>query len=320
MTIKNFTSEYIKAVEALAAENYAEERAAVPSLPLTPIPSLADFAENDNGAAAFGDNGELLGYLCAWGPFDGAFDTPAKGMYSPCYAHGAVKENRSKILRRLYQYAAEKWVKAGAYSHAITLYAHDEEAINAFFINGFGLRCMDLMRGLDSIYAPEDKNIFEFERKNISYRPLTNAEIPLLRPMRRALSDHLGKSPCFMVSSDDDYNSWLIRAEKRDTKLYAAFNGDIPVAFVEISDEGESFAANCEGTANICGAYCLPEYRGGGLFASLLNFTVEALKESGAKRLGVDCESINPNAYGFWTKYFDAYTYSVVRRIDEISL
>ena len=34
-------------------------------------------------------------------------------------------------------------------------------------------------------------------------------------------------------------------------------------------------------------------------------------------RLGVDCESMNPTALGFWSKYFDAYTHSVVRRIDE---
>jgi hypothetical protein len=34
-------------------------------------------------------------------------------------------------------------------------------------------------------------------------------------------------------------------------------------------------------------------------------------------RLGVDFESLNPTAYGFWLKYFDAYTHSVVRRIDE---
>ena len=33
--------------------------------------------------------------------------------------------------------------------------------------------------------------------------------------------------------------------------------------------------------------------------------------------LGVDFESINPSAYGFWSKDFNAYTYGVVRRIDE---
>ena len=38
---------------------------------------------------------------------------------------------------------------------------------------------------------------------------------------------------------------------------------------------------------------------------------------AGYKYIGVDFESINPPAYGFWLKYFTAYTHSVVRRIDE---
>ena len=41
------------------------------------------------------------------------------------------------------------------------------------------------------------------------------------------------------------------------------------------------------------------------------------LKTQGYTRLGVDFESINQTAYGFWLKHFDAYTNSVVRRIDE---
>jgi hypothetical protein len=44
---------------------------------------------------------------------------------------------------------------------------------------------------------------------------------------------------------------------------------------------------------------------------------IQDLKTKGYTRLGVDFESINPMAYGFWLKYFDAYTHSLVRRIDE---
>jgi len=44
---------------------------------------------------------------------------------------------------------------------------------------------------------------------------------------------------------------------------------------------------------------------------------IQKLKIKCYSRLGVDFESINPTAWGFWLKYFDAYTHSVVRRIDE---
>ena len=33
--------------------------------------------------------------------------------------------------------------------------------------------------------------------------------------------------------------------------------------------------------------------------------------------LGVDYETFNATAHGYWTKYFTTYTHSVVRRIDE---
>jgi len=49
----------------------------------------------------------------------------------------------------------------------------------------------------------------------------------------------------------------------------------------------------------------------------MLNLLLKKLKTQGYTRLGVDFESINPTAYGFWLKHFTAYTYSVVRRIDE---
>lgn len=41
------------------------------------------------------------------------------------------------------------------------------------------------------------------------------------------------------------------------------------------------------------------------------------MKNDGIKRIGVDCETINPTAFRFWGKYFDSYTYSFIRRIDE---
>ena len=68
---------------------------------------------------------------------------------------------------------------------------------------------------------------------------------------------------------------------------------------------------------NICGAYCMPEYRGTGVAQSVLEEVIRVLGSEGYIRLGVDCESFNPTAVGFWSKYFQAYTHSVVRRIDE---
>jgi GNAT superfamily N-acetyltransferase len=71
---------------------------------------------------------------------------------------------------------------------------------------------------------------------------------------------------------------------------------------------------------NICGAFCLPVYRGKGIMQGLLNHVITQLKVDKVNSLGVDFESFNLSASGFWLKHFTAYIYSVTRRIDECAL
>ena len=66
---------------------------------------------------------------------------------------------------------------------------------------------------------------------------------------------------------------------------------------------------------NICGA-CMLQYHEV-VYTELLAFLLQTLKAEGYTRLGVDFESFNPTARGFWLRYFTPYTYSVARRIDE---
>lgn len=84
--------------------------------------------------------------------------------------------------------------------------------------------------------------------------------------------------------------------------------------------EGETFACETPDMMNICGAYCMPEYRGTGVYQELLAYLINVLKEEGYTRLGVDFESFNLTARGFWLKFFTPYTNSLVRRVDVSSL
>ena len=61
----------------------------------------------------------------------------------------------------------------------------------------------------------------------------------------------------------------------------------------------------------------MPGHRGSGVYDSLLAFVIDTLKHEDYKRLGVDCETLNPTALRFWGKYFSVYTYGLIRRIDE---
>ena len=130
MKIVDFTLAHIPAAHSLALTCYQEERRYVPELPaMQDVPNLPEFAQTGMGVAAL-EGERLLGFLCGTAPFEHAFgSTDCTGVFSPMGAHGAVPEGRERIYGAMYQRAAEKWVRAGAVSHGICLYAHDEAAI-----------------------------------------------------------------------------------------------------------------------------------------------------------------------------------------------
>lgn len=308
MEIIDFNKEMIEQAYRLIREDYLEEKAIVTVLPDEPkLPPLKLLAENGLSVAAV-EAGKLLGFLGAYGPWRPVFCTSdVCGVFSPLHAHAVQKENRVKIWRRLYQAAGEKWAAAGAQSHAITLYTHDREAQEALYMYGFGVRCMDLIRPMMEIGVGSDWVCYE----------LPDARKKELTPLRRELALHLAKSPCFMEHDPKRLEKWLREKEATDVRTFVAEHDGRILAYIEAAAEGENFACDGPGTMNICGAYCLPEFRGTGAAQAVLEKMISTFREEGFSRLGVDCESFNPTAFVFWRKYFDAYTYSVVRRIDE---
>lgn len=279
---------------------------------ITQMPDLNEFVSNGLGVAAF-ENDIMVGFLCCYSPWKDAFGSTAKGTFSPIHAHGAIKENRGMIYKKLYEAAAKKWVENKITYHAIGLYAHDCEAIGALFTYGFGLRCADAIRPMEKLNTTGCNDIL--------FEELEKSDVIQIRGMRQMLSAHMGNSPCFMYSSLQDFQNWIARAETRDSRIFVAKSGKQQVAYIEIAEGGaENFATKASDMRNICGAFCLPEFRGKGIYQDLLDYTIAILGKEGYIRLGVDFESFNPTANGFWTKYFTSYTNSVVRRIDECAL
>ena len=121
MIIVDFERKHAEAAAELAMAGYEYERRKVPSLPeVTELPDLTPFADNCLGVAAF-EGEKMLGFLCCHEPWEHAFQSLAKGTFSPIHAHGSVKENRGKVYQRMYQAAAEKWVKKGIAYHSLAL-------------------------------------------------------------------------------------------------------------------------------------------------------------------------------------------------------
>lgn len=312
MYIVDFEKKHVEAALMLSLANYAVEKQYVKELPEMDVclsSGLNVLAENGFGVAAF-EGEQMIGFLCCVKPFDNAFRaTDVRGVFSPMGAHAAVYENRSKIYAAMYQKAAKKWVKAGAVSHAICLYAHDEELKHRFFEYGFGLRCLDAIRAMDAIEC--------FPCYDYDFQELSKAEYATVHSLDLALNSHYRESPFFMNRKSDTLEEFMNFASQDEGRIFVARQNSVLCAYLLISAHGETCVAEGEQYRHINGAYCLPKHRGKGVYQNLLNFCISMLKKEGYTRLGVDFESFNPTARGFWLKYFTPYTNSVVRRIDE---
>lgn len=312
MEITYFGREHIDAAAAIARGELDAERRFLPCLPLADIPDLDGLAGNALGFAAL-DGGKLIGYLCGF-EVGNIFGSGITGIWSPLHASGVIRDDgidRGMVFARLYQAAAEKWVGIGARHHSVTLFAHDSERIGVLFDFGFGKRCVDAMteigngRGSDTTYPQVCGSGV--------LRELFGDETCAVSALRQGLAEHLVKSPCFMNPMPEE---WYDVSKRGGSRYFVYEECGVAKAFLEVGGEGENYLSAAEGGANIRGAYCFPELRGGGVMRSFIGYVFRALRAEGIIRVGVDYESINPCARGFWPKYFAPYTFGLVRRID----
>jgi len=310
MQIVDFAAAHVEQAAHIAKQNYEEERGLVPALPpIENVPDLTRFAQNGLGVAAF-EGGEMVGFLCALKPWVNAWDNPRLNhVFSPMGANGTVPQNRAKIYARLYQAAGEKWAKAGAASHGVCLYAHDAEGQAQFFRYGFGMRCVDAIREMEPTACPPCEGY--------AFAELAPEEVPAVYPLDLLLNRPQRESPFFMNRKPSTPESFVSLYARQSSRFFGARHKGKLCAYMKILSDGETFITGYPDYIHIGGAYCLPEHRGRGVYQNLLNLVLLTLRNEGITRLGVDFESFNPTAYGFWLKYFDAYTHSVVRRIDE---
>ncbi len=324
MDMITFSKEYIEQAIKITMANYRMEQQFVTVLPQEErlplknlLPDMEHFAKCGLGVAAV-ENHQLLGFICGYQPREDAFGTTGvRGTFVPIHGHGVathiIGADRDRMYSRLYQAVAQTWANAGIRSHAIALYTHDKASVNSFFYNGFGLRCIDLIRSLEqdlkSVSIPSIK-------EEIIYKELPRAEWKKLMELNNGLIRHIGGSPVFMHFPLMEEEAFYEHTSE-DVRFFGAYVEGEPVAYIKLADTGENFVTEHAGMINICGAYCNPKFRGMGLYHNLLSYLIHCLKEEGYQLLGVDCESFNPTARAFWTKHFAEYTHSVVRRIDE---
>lgn len=312
MNIIPFEQNHIREAGELLWEAYQAERAAVPVLPDSGDAAFfarmaSNLAGNGLGVAAVEED-RLLGFLT--GMEAGELFGASHGIYIPVYGHAAKGRDRQNTYQQLYAAASEMWVRRGLLSHVITVYAHDDVAVKAWFWQDFGLRCVDAVRPLDDVLISA-KEYFDIRR-------IKPCEAGTLLCLHREHWRYYKNAPMFMHVHEDcsleELRGWL---EGKDQYAFAAFENGEPAAYMLLRHGGESFASDDTMSMNICGAYVKPGLRGSGYGAAILHSIVGWLGENGYTRLGVDYESFNIQGSRFWQKHFTAFTLSLTRRIDE---
>lgn len=315
ITFERFTENHIDEAVRLALAEISAERKHCSDIPnedytekLTGM--LHWLCGQSYGKAAVQD-GRLMGYLLFADPWDGFFGD-VKGVFSPLSGNAFSYEcdDRGRLASQLFQSVADDFVRDGVYSVAVCRFAHDEETARSFILNGFGIRCCDAVRELSKMSLAKSENV--------CFSELLCEEFIKIKPLELGLVQHLEKAPVFYPTDMSDPDSWFDWWSGREgLRIFAAETGGKTIGFIAVTTDGENYITETLHMANICGAFFDTAYRGSGLAQSLLGYICETLKSEGITHLGVDCETLNPTALNFWGKYFDHYTYSYARRIDE---
>ena len=312
IAFETFTEKHIEEAVKLALAELEAERTHCPDLP------CGDFSEQLTGmlhwlsSQPFGNaalcDGKLVGYLVFAGPWDGFFGD-VKGVFSPLggSAFSYEYQNRGRLASMLFASVSEDFVKQAVYSCALSRYAHDEETTRSFMLNGFGIRCSDAVRKITGFALSHYPG-------SIHFVELPSEEFERIRKLRNGLVKHLERAPIFYPTDMERYEQWFM---KGDLRVFAAEKDGEIIGFISLEDDAENFITEHATMKNICGAYFDENHRGTGMAQALLAFIVDTLKTEGVTHLGVDCETLNPTALNFWGKYFETYTYSFARRIDE---
>ena len=97
--------------------------------------------------------------------------------------------------------------------------------------------------------------------------------------------------------------------------MIAAYDNGKLAGIIEWNAEDCEMVGKEGQSANVGEAFVYPAYRGTGLAEKLLGFAELRAISEGYRYMWAEHGTANPNARGFWNKYFTTYQYELVRRI-----
>ena len=229
----------------------------------------------------------------------------------PVYGYYASSE---KTLSKLFCKLSDEVITNGDAQFQINIYAHDYQTLKLFSMMQFGyiyeqgrLEITDYPYNFNDAYTIRTLAKDEIEKRWDEIWKMTDEIIK-----------HLKQAPVFYPGyefTEQVYKEFFMDSE---TNLHIALSKDNKIiGMIESNGESDMFAFQNTKSVNIGEVYVMPEYRGSSLSRDLLHFVIDYEKKKGAGYLWVGHGTANPNARGFWNKYFKTYQYELVRKIEK---
>lgn len=227
----------------------------------------------------------------------------------PAYGYYYTGE---KTLYRLFTRLSERVMAGGDTLFRVHLYAHDRAAQTAFSMMQFGFMAEKGLAKTGQLAYCADR-LF-------TVRTLTKKEITdrwnEVWGYTGAIVRHLQQAPVFYPGRE--FTEEVYRAFYMDegTAVHAAFSetGKL-LGIIETNCEPCPFLGLTASSANAGEIYVPPEWRKTGLSQALLAHAARYEEQRGNEYLWLEHGTANPNARGFWNRYFDTYEYELVREI-----
>ena len=312
MELQSFTPQYLPAAAELFLQNFRRLRQSVPALPAAldneglVAGKISRLVEAHPGVVAL-EEGRLVGYL-TYMVLDDFRDTGRRAAYCPEWGHAAAAPYQAHAYRRMYREAAAQWAVQGCQVHAITLLADDQESLQTWFWNGFGMLVVDAVRPMTPL-----------ERKPktlLRIRQAGAADAQNLAALDVEHCRYYTQSPVFMAlrqsQTADEFAEFL---EKPGNSAWLALDSDLPVGFLRLNgyefDAADAIAAGEPIFIN--GAYLQSGFRGRGASSAMLQAALQHHARLGKTCCAVDFEAFNPDAATFWMRYFQPVCLSLMR-------
>jgi GNAT superfamily N-acetyltransferase len=313
--IISFAEQHVEDAAALVARRYTNLRGVVPSMPAcyerpAALQSLVhNLTEHNAGVAAI-DGGQLIGFLAGMTlpEFRGK-----RSVYSPEWGNAAIEDRSREVYQRMYAALSDAWVSERSIAHYVSVFAHDEPGIEAWFWQSFGLVSVDAMRGV----SPAKSESIE---ANIETGPATLADIDTLLQLNAALKDYIQSAPMFLIDDDVwDRTAWEEYLQDERNRVWLAYSSGEPVAFVQIgpANPDACYVIRDPKTVSITGAFTVEAHRTQGVATVLLNRALDWAREHGYERCAVDFEPMNVLGARFWLRHFQPFCYSMQRLVND---